>query len=148
VIDVERVRERLLEIERNKEKLVHYLSIPEREFWADERNIATVKYLFLLSLEAMASVCNHLVSRLLKRPASSYSECFHNLKDFAVFEEEALASFVRLARMRNVLVHQYREIDDREICDFLRQNVEIFAASVQGIRQVVESQIGSSKELD
>ena len=49
-IDLEKLKNRVSEIRENSEKVKKYSSIPDKEFWDDERNLLSIKHLLFLSI--------------------------------------------------------------------------------------------------
>jgi hypothetical protein len=46
-LDIEKLKERASEIRANVEKIRYYASLEDQEFWVDERNMYSMKYLML-----------------------------------------------------------------------------------------------------
>jgi len=135
-IDIEKIKQRITEIKENIEKIKKYSSIPEKEFWGDERNILSIKHLLLESIEACGDICVHILAKKLFRASSSFAECFENLYKSKVIEEDLSNKLIKMARFRNVLVHRYWQIDDRKILDYAKNNLEDFD---QFLKAVVKS---------
>jgi hypothetical protein len=64
-INVEKLKNRINEIKENSEKIKKYSSIPDSEFWQDERNVLAIKHLLLQSIEACGSICSHVLAKKL-----------------------------------------------------------------------------------
>jgi uncharacterized protein YutE (UPF0331/DUF86 family) len=50
-------------IRENTEKIKKYASIPDSEFWSDERNLLAIKQLLLQSIEAGGNICTHVLAK-------------------------------------------------------------------------------------
>jgi uncharacterized protein YutE (UPF0331/DUF86 family) len=138
-LNEEMVKTRAQEIRENLDKVRRYTSLPDADFWADERNLYTVMHLLLMSIEAIAALCSHILARLARRAPASYAECFEGLRELDVVDDELSGSLVQMARFRNLLVHRYWEIEPDQVLRYARENLgdfETFLASVS--RLIVE----------
>ena len=52
MVDIEKIKSRIAEINESLEKIKKYTSLSNIEFWNDERNILSVKHLLLVCIEA------------------------------------------------------------------------------------------------
>jgi len=132
-IDIEKIKQRVTEIRENIEKIKKYSSIPDNEFWGDERNILSVKHLLLVSIEACGNICVHISAKKLFKASSSFAECFENLYKSEVIDEDLSLKLRKMARFRNVLVHRYWEINDHKILDYAKNNLRDFEQFLKSI---------------
>jgi len=124
-IDIGKIRQRASDIRNSIREIRELLDQPAETFHADRRNLYALAHLLLVSVEAAAAICNHLVSRMTRRAPASYSECFEEMKDLGLLETELIAQLVPIARFRNVLVHRYWDVPDHEIRDRARHITEV-----------------------
>jgi uncharacterized protein YutE (UPF0331/DUF86 family) len=125
-IDIEKIKQRITEIKENIEKIKKYSSIPEDEFWEDERNILSIKHLLLESIEACGNICVHILAKKIFKASSSFAECFENLYKSKVIDKDLSDKLIKMARFRNVLVHRYGHINDQKILDYAKNNLGDF----------------------
>ena len=125
-IDIEKIKQRITEIKENIEKIKKYSSIPEDEFWEDERNILSIKHLLLESIGACGNICVHILAKKIFKASSSFAECFENLYKSKVIDKDLSDKLIKMARFRNVLVHRYWQIDDQKILDYAKNNLGDF----------------------
>ena len=132
-VNVEFLKERAREIKEAVEKVRFYSSMPDSEFFSDERNLYTVMHLLLRAIEATASICTHLIAKFAHRAPASYTECFEAMRELKMLDEDLAARLVRMARFRNLLVHQYREVDLAKVLGFARENLGDFETFLESI---------------
>ena len=132
-INFEKLRNRINEIKENSEKIKKYSSIPDSEFWQDERNVLAIKHLLLQSIESCGSICSHVLAKKFFKSPSSFSDCFENLYNSKVIDKELSDKLRQMARFRNILVHRYWEIDDRKILEYSRNNLQDFDLFLKAI---------------
>jgi len=136
-VNVEFIKERAREIREAVEKVRLYSSVPDSEFFSDERNLYTVMHLLLRAIEATASICTHLIARFARRAPASYTECFEAMKELKVLDEDLAARLVRMARFRNLLVHQYWTVDPAKVLGFARENLGDFEAFLESVSRFI-----------
>jgi uncharacterized protein YutE (UPF0331/DUF86 family) len=78
-VNLEMLKARASEIERAVEKIRTYAGLPDEVFWQDERNLFAVKYLLLQAMEAIGSICIHVLAKKFQIPVASYAACFEQL---------------------------------------------------------------------
>lgn len=132
-VDIEKIKQRITEIKENLEKIRKYSSKPDKEFWEDERNILSIKHLLLESIEACGNICVHISAKKLFKAASSFSECFENLYKSGIINEDLSSRLRNMARLRNILVRRYWEIDNQKILDYARNKVGDFDQFIKSI---------------
>ena len=94
----------------------------------------SMRYLVIQLVEAAASVSVHLLSRLYDERAESYAGCFRRLGERKVISEGLAERLASAARLRNLLVHRYWEIDDGRIYSSVKEGVEDFELFKKEVR--------------
>ncbi len=133
-LDANKLGSRILEIERNLQKISHYANVSDDDFWADERNIYSIKHLLLENIESAGSICAHIAAKRLHLPVSSYGECFACLEKAAIITPGLSQKLQRMAKFRNFMVHQYWEINDRRVLEYARHNLEDFRDFMEAVK--------------
>lgn len=136
-LNEEMVKTRAQEIRENLEKVRRYTALPDEDFWADERNLYTIMHLLLMSIEATAALCSHILARVARRAPASYAECFEGLRGLDVLDDELAGSLVQMARFRNLLVHRYWEIDEARVLRYARENLGDFEAFLEAVGRLI-----------
>lgn len=138
-IDPIRIRELLGLIQDSRRKLDSLSSLSESDFLADFRNTESAKYLLMIAIEAAIDICNHLAARLGVRAPQDYADCFNVLCDLKLVTTEQAQQLQKMARFRNLLVHMYWQVDNRQVYRILQDNLTDFDEYTSSILKVVES---------
>lgn len=93
-----------------------------------------------LAVEKMIDVCRHLVSALDLREPETYAECFAILGASGVIAPEAVETFQKMARFRNLLIHGYDTVEDRITYDVARDRLPDFRLFVRLMRDYLARQ--------
>lgn len=133
MVDPARVRALLARLGERRERLSIYGERSPEEYLENEEAVAASKYLLITAIEDVLSVANHVVASEGYRSPVDYADAFAVLRDQDVLEEDLAERLMAMARFRNLLVHQYVEIDDRRVYAYLREDLadfDAFAAAV------------------
>lgn len=122
--NLERIRDLLGRMAEAQERAARLGDLPEEEFLADYRNTESAKYLLVVATEAALDICQHLVARGGGRAPRDYADCFAVLKEMGVLPEGLSERLQAMARFRNLLVHLYWKVDNREVHRILRENLD------------------------
>ena len=98
----------------------------------------SMRYLVIQIVEAAASISVHLLSRLFDERAEGYADCFRRLGERKAIAEGLAERLASAARLRDLLVHRYWEIDDRRVCSSIEDGVEDFELFKRDVRSFME----------
>ena len=119
----EAVLPRIDGIRRNLQRLKRLGGLEHEEF-CEEDNLALAQHYLRLSLEGVFHIGTHILSRLPGGRATEYKQVAVKLGELGVvprdFAEERL---VPMAGMRNLLVHDYDDIDEARLHELLRERL-------------------------
>lgn len=108
---------------RNLRRFTGYLAeiatVAPADFLADPVKIGAAKYYLQVSVEACIDIANHIISSELYRPPRNYKDAFTVLGENGVIPQELVPTMQAMAGFRNLLVHLYWEVDDKQVHDFL-----------------------------
>lgn len=76
-----------------------------------------------MAVEAALDLCNHLCAKRLHKAPTSYADCFTLLAQGGVIRPETAARLVPMVRFRNLLVHQYGDVDHRRLYRILHEHL-------------------------
>jgi uncharacterized protein YutE (UPF0331/DUF86 family) len=93
------------------------------DFVGDRRVVNSAKYLLIVAAEAALDICNHLVSRRGQRSPADYADCIGILAEMGAIDRDLHGRLVKMARLRNLIVHLYWRVDDREVHRVIREDL-------------------------
>ncbi len=114
-VSKEKIITLLAEIEKAKKQLDDYAVLGEAGILGSTERLNSVKYLFIVAIEACVDVCQHLSAKLFSEVPDSYSKCFLVLSKHKVIPGSTAKRMAEFAGFRNLLVHRYWEVDDRRV---------------------------------
>jgi uncharacterized protein YutE (UPF0331/DUF86 family) len=101
--------------------LEQYRNADSDKLVSEKEKLGNIKYQFVVAAEACIDLCNHIAAKGLFEAPESYSKCFDALAKHGVIGAELAAKMADLARFRNLLVHLYWKVDDREVVQNLHK---------------------------
>ncbi|MDO8512367.1 MAG: DUF86 domain-containing protein [bacterium] len=136
-ITKEIVVNKLSSLEETLEKLKKYQALSKNEYFADERNELSVERLFQTGLETVVDIARYLIiENKLQKPGEKNSE-FEILANSGILSEELAVKLTKAKSFRNVLVHDYLDVDPEIVYENLQNNLGDLEQFVQIISKVV-----------
>ncbi len=136
-VNLELVRTKASAIRHQIATIRHYATLPDEEFWADERNIALVKLGLIQAIQDAADLCNHLSVHLASRAPASYPDCFEVLVEAGILSNALGERLKRMAQLHHLLLHRYGEVDDQRVLAYARHELGDLEAFLQQVGQVI-----------
>jgi len=137
--DQKAIRDRVDIIQQNLVRLEEIRQATWEDFQADYLKVEASKHLLQTAIEAMIDICAHFVARLrLKIPKDS-AELIRALEKAGLLSKEHADRYVGMVRFRNLVVHLYAEVDDRQVYDILQNNLDDFRAFIADAWRIVQS---------
>jgi uncharacterized protein YutE (UPF0331/DUF86 family) len=116
--------------------------IPPAAFLSDRRAVDSAKYQLIVAAEAALDICNHLAAWKGGRSPRDYADCMAIMAEIGVIDEELSRRLMRMARFRNLLVHQYASVDNREMHRVIRERLGDFEDYLQSVGRYLKADLG------
>lgn len=129
---IDKVNIRLKKILEYTGRLKKYQGMTERELVKDPEKAAAIERFFQLAIEAVIDIANLLNAEFRFRPAKDAKESLEILGEEGVLDRQFASGFSGVAGFRNILVHQYLDIDYNRVTESLNHlgDFEKFARQV------------------
>jgi uncharacterized protein YutE (UPF0331/DUF86 family) len=115
VVDAERVAALLQRLRGEVAYLAARATEDRRALRADEERLSGLKYRFVTALETVVSVAQHLCASEGWGPPTSNARSVALLGEHGVLDHDLADRLASAVGFRNVLVHQYAEVDDDRV---------------------------------
>ena len=134
----EAVLPRIDGIQRNLRHLKR-LGDLEHEAFCEDDNLALAQHYLRLSLEGVFHIANHILSRLPGGRATEYKAIARKLGELGVVPREfAEQQLVPMAGLRNLLVHDYGDIDEARLHALLREDLGDFDEFLRHVSELMK----------
>jgi len=77
-----------------------------------------------LAIESSIDMCNHIISRNGYRVPEDYADTFRVMAEVGTITEDFSEELIKMAKLRNRLVHIYWEINDKQLYQILQNNLD------------------------
>lgn len=132
MVDVDRVRSNLGTLEEYLRGLADKQNCTKEEYLGDRDLRDIVERRFEKAIRASLDIAAHVVASEGYREPEDYGDLFRILEEESVLSPEVAARMVSMAGFRNVLAHEYSDIDDEIVHDNL-QDLEHFRSFAEEI---------------
>jgi len=133
VLDTEGVQRRLDKLDEYGHILRELQAADRGQFVSDYRLYGLAERYLHLSIECLLDICNMLVSGLGLRKPERYQDAVDILAEAKVLSRALARRLVGVAGFRNILVHEYLDIDRSLVYQYLQEglgDLEAFAQEV------------------
>lgn len=120
----DKIRKLTSEILAALERLEDLRKLSAEDFLSDTHKIGSAKYSFIVAIEGMIDLCNHIIAKNGYRAPEDYADTFRVLVERGAFDEEYTNTLIQMARFRNRLVHIYWEVDDNELYRIIQTRLQ------------------------
>lgn len=133
-IDPELVISKLERLEQYLEELEEIRDISFEEYMNDHFRKRGIERLIQLSVECATDINSYLLSKVVKVVPSDYQDSFLKAGRHSILPPEFAHEIAPSAGLRNRLVHEYDEIDDRIVHRSIRKTLKQYAQYIKHIR--------------
>ena len=126
MIDETLILRKLSELDTYRKQIEEYQGIPVAEYEADWKTQRIVERTLHLMIELCAHIGNHIISEQELQVPKSYADIFEILSQSGMISNELAATMVRMAKFRNIVVHQYTEVDATIVVEILNSHIDDF----------------------
>lgn len=110
-LDREKTFAKFRDITESIERLKAFQAIPREDFLKDRDKQDIAGFRLIVAMEAAIDICLHTTSKLIKKVPEYYAACFELLAEHNLIDKELSDRLAQMARLRNLLVNKYWEID-------------------------------------
>ncbi len=126
MIDEEVITGRIAKIREYGRLLANLLQTPRDKFVQEPVYYLQAERLLEVMIQAMIDIGNHVIAGLLLKKPEDYRQIFDILAQNHIISEELLPKVRALVGLRNLLVHEYFEVDHSRLYDEARAGLADF----------------------
>lgn len=119
MIDSDLVRRKLSRLNMYLDKLKPIANHTFNEYLADFYMKTSAERLIQLIVECASNINSHVVIESEQRPPEDYTSSFIKAADAGLITHELANKLKGSGGMRNIIVHEYMDIDDKKIYEIL-----------------------------
>jgi uncharacterized protein YutE (UPF0331/DUF86 family) len=123
MVKTEIIRRRLLHLEEYLSILRHYADYSFDDFVSDPERYGSAERFLQLAIEATVDIGNHVIADLGIGSVEKGSDVPRLLHERGLIDPDLQQRWIRMIGFRNILVHEYGEIDRRIVYDVVCQRL-------------------------
>lgn len=120
------VLRKLSAIDEYLKQIGEFSGVSVDEYKSDWKSQRIVERTLQMLIETCADIANHIISDRNMRIPTSYSDTFRVLLENDAIDENLFAVMEKMAKFRNIVVHQYEEVDAEIVIMILRKHLDDF----------------------
>lgn len=140
MIDQELIEKKIDLLEEKLDYLKKTREINPNKFLNSFEKIQATKHTLQEAIEACLDIANHIIAAKGLGRSETYSGMFQRLTEGEILGDELADRLGDMARFRNLLVHQYAEVDNRKVHEMLQENLEDIEDFMTRIEQFLEDE--------
>ncbi|KXB06147.1 hypothetical protein AKJ53_01215 [candidate division MSBL1 archaeon SCGC-AAA382F02] len=140
MIDQELIEKKIDLLEGKLDYLKETKEIKPDKFLDSFEKIQATKHTLQEAIEACLDIANHIIAAKGLQRSETYSGMFQRLAKDMIVEEELADRLGNMARFRNLLVHQYTEVDNRRVHEILQENLDDIEEFITRIEKLLKNE--------
>jgi uncharacterized protein YutE (UPF0331/DUF86 family) len=121
-------------------QMVEYQGITVRRYAADWKSQRIVERTLQMMVEMCLDVANHIISDKGYRRPVGYADHFTVLRENRVLNARLTARMEKMAKFRNLIVHNYDKVDAEIVVGILKKSLADFDAFKAAVVKFLETQ--------
>jgi uncharacterized protein YutE (UPF0331/DUF86 family) len=126
LVDRNVVLRKLSELETYRLQVNEFSNITLQKYKADWKTQRIVERTLQMMIETCVDIAGHIISDSAMRPPNTYADTFRVLFENHIIGPELFAILEKMAKFRNVIVHQYEEVDAEIVIVVLEKHLGDF----------------------
>lgn len=139
MVDKNIVLRKISELEIYQKQIREFSDISSQTYKSDWKARRIVERTLQIMIETCADIANHIVSDRAMRAPTSYADTFSVLFENNVIDLELFTIMEKMAKFRNVVVHQYEEVDSEIVILILKKHLGDFDRFIDAILAYLKS---------
>ena len=126
MVDKALVLRKLAELEEYLGQIREYTNITIERYSSDWKIQRIIERTLQIMIETCADIAGHIISDRGYRIPKSYADTFKVLQEENILEKELFETMEKMAKFRNIVVHNYDKIDASIVVTILRKRLDDF----------------------
>jgi uncharacterized protein YutE (UPF0331/DUF86 family) len=126
VVDKTLILRKLADLQEYIEQIGEYSNIKVSEYSRDWKTQRIVERTLQMMIEICADIASHVISDSGLRVPETYADTFKVLYENKIIAKGLFTKLEKMAKFRNIIVHQYGKIDGEIIVGILRKDLSDF----------------------
>jgi uncharacterized protein YutE (UPF0331/DUF86 family) len=107
-------------------QITEYRSISTEQYAKDWKSQRIIERTLQMMVEICIDIAGHIIADMKLRVPKSYADSFAVLAENDIVNENLSTSLEKMAKFRNIVVHDYDRVDEEIVIGILRKNLDDF----------------------
>ena len=126
MVDKALVFRKIASLSEYQKQVSEYSALTVEQYRGDWKIQRIVERTLQMMIELCADIANHVISDNGLRTPETYADTFRVLAENSVLTSDQLAVMEKMAKFRNIVVHQYETVDAEIVILVLRRHLDDF----------------------
>ncbi len=117
---------KLAELEEYLNQIREFSSVTVAEYEDQWKTQRIVERTLQIMIELCADIAGHIIADKKLRVPASYADAFRSLREADIISAELLGIMEKMAKFRNIVVHQYEKVDAEIVILILQKHLADF----------------------
>ena len=122
MVDKALLLRKISELETYQKQIREFYDITLQNYKEDWKTQRVVERTIQMMVETCADIANHIISDAGMRVPTGYSDTFKVLFENNFIDKELFLIMEKMAKFRNIIVHQYEEVDAEIVITILKKH--------------------------
>ena len=138
MVDKALLLRKLAELENNLEQIREYSNITIEQYSSDWKIQRIIERTLQIMIETCVDISGHIISDKGYRIPKSYADTFRILYEENILEKELFEIMEKMAKFRNIVVHNYDEVDASIVVNILNGHLGDFLTYKNAIINILK----------
>jgi uncharacterized protein YutE (UPF0331/DUF86 family) len=138
MVDKALLLRKLAELEKNLEQIREYSNITIEKYSSDWKVQRIIERTLQIMIETCVDISGHIISDKGYRIPKSYADTFRILYEENILEKELFEIMEKMAKFRNIVVHNYDEVDASIVVNILKGHLGDFLTYKNAIINILK----------
>ena len=117
---------KISELELYRKQIEEFSDMTIEKYKSDWKTQRIIERTLQIMVETCADIANHIVSDSGMRTPASYADTFKILSENNIIDTELFQIMEKMSKFRNVVVHQYEQVDAEIVVLILKKHLGDF----------------------
>ena len=136
MVDKTLILRKLAELEEYLGQIREFSSVSAEDYSSDWKTRRIVERTLQIMIELCIDIAGHIISDRKLRVPVSYADTFKSLAEDGLITPHILDVMAKMAKFRNIVVHQYENVDTEIVIMILRKHLDDFLVFRDAVLQM------------
>jgi len=145
MVDTILVLRKLSELDEYYKQIKEYEKLSVVQYSEDWKIQRIIERTLQMMIETCVDIAGHILADKEYRVAKSYSDTFKVLKEEKILDDRLFKALEKMAKFRNIVVHNYDKVDAEIVVGILKKDLKDFIGYKDSIIRFLKSETESEK---